>query len=168
MKTKYIAALALTSWLGVTGWLSSMVVAKPAVLRLNSDVEETAEMANARLAIDANQRVKATLDQMSVPSFYAPGPLIALAAGPGSGPAAASGDAAPQAISHQVSLVLEANGHVSAVVDGEHVRQGQRLSNGARVQAIGKGWVRLSDKDTGSQVYRVPLPGQVPDNGAMP
>ena len=166
MKTKYIAIAALLFWLGVTGWLTSLIVVKPVVPRFNNDAEDTAEMANLRQSIDTNKRVVATLNGMTAPSLesYANGPLIAVSSGSSvSSPHPGAGaDDADDTVKHEVSLVLVAGGSKSAVIDGEHVRVGQRLSNGAKVQAIGDDWVRIADKDSSPRTWRLPAPGQAP------
>ena len=61
MKMKYTATFALVAWLLVTGWLASMVVAKPAVLRLGNQAEETAEMAELEETIrEKDKKAKLT------------------------------------------------------------------------------------------------------------
>lgn len=167
MKTKYIAALALATWLLVTLWLASMVIAKPAVLRLNGQAEETATMAELRTAIARNQQVLATLPALrSLPTVSAaPGQLVALpvTAAPGDASTMASligGNAAPDAMEagHRLSMVLIANGRRTAVMDGQHVRSGTRLRDGSRIAGIGPDWVRVIQPDGKPQVYRIRNP----------
>lgn len=167
MKTKYIAALALATWLLVTLWLASMVIAKPAVLRMNGQAEETATMAELRTAIARNQQVLATLPALRAlpPVAAAPGQLVALpaAAAPADASALASaggGSAEADAVEvgHQLSMVLITNGRRTAVMDGRPVRSGTRLRDGSRVAGIGPDWVRVIQPDGKPQVYRVRNP----------
>ncbi len=172
MKMKYTATFALVAWLLVTGWLASMVVAKPAVLRLGNQAEETAEMAELRTAIGRNAQIAGVIaslrgDNPLLPITSAAGTeLIALpsATAPastdtaGTAAASASGDAGTGPVTHVVSLVLVANGRRTAVIDGQYVRAGTRLADGTRVNAIGADWVRLSDPSGAAQTYRVTNP----------
>src|SRR5690606_11891287 len=43
VKKKYIAMVALAGWIGVTAWLASMVIVKPAVLFLGNNLDESTE-----------------------------------------------------------------------------------------------------------------------------
>lgn len=154
MKMKYFAAMALLLWLGVTGWLASMVIVKPAVLRVNQAADETEVMLQTRSAIARNRQITQSLalaDQGPLPGSA--GPVIAL-----SDPAAPASGAAVEELPPPpaVSMVLTASGQRSAVVNGEHVRVGQRLSSGARIRAIGPDWVRLDDPAHGRQTLSVP------------
>jgi len=157
MKSKFIAPLALLLWLGVTGWLASMVATKPAVLRSNRDAEDTAAMAQVRLGIERNKQMLAAIEHLgTLGSQNAAGPLVALA--PKHDARAEALEAAQQVPPSKVSLVLSAGNSRSAVVDNQPVRVGQRLDNGARVRAIGSDWVRIDDPVRGGQTLRVPGP----------
>ena len=176
MKMKYTAAFALVAWLLVTGWLASMVVAKPAVLRLGNQAEETAEMAELRTAIGRNAQIAGVIaslrgdnpllpitsaagtELIALPSATAPASTAAAGTGAAAAAANASGDAGTGPVTHVVSLVLVANGRRTAVIDGQYVRAGTRLADGTRVNAIGADWVRLSDPSGAAQTYRVTNP----------
>lgn len=168
MKAKFIAAAALASWLAVTGWLATMVVAKPAVLHLGTDAEETMEMAGLRSAIERNRGVQArigALQPTGLPGTRTPlvavaPPRLAPAALPGMPTSAGYGDvhggldaAATAAPALDVTLVMSTDGRRSAIVDGQHVRVGSRLDDGTRVRAIDAGGVRLQRPD-GERVDR--------------
>ena len=155
MKMKYTAAIALAVWLAVTGWLATMVIAKPAILHLGHDAEETAAMAELRAAIDRNHRAQqraATLRR--VPFVDGGRPLLALPAAPAAAGAGTWQAAQAQAAGYvgvpaplDVSLVLDTDGRRTAIVDGQRVRVGSRLSDGSRVRAIGTGRVRIQRPD---------------------
>ena len=153
MKMKYFAALSLLVWLGVTGWLASMVITKPAALRQNQGAEETAAMAELRASVDRNKRMRESIAQLGEAQVYqSDAPLVAVAA-----PRPMASDVVEAALPPpSVSLVLTSAGSRTAFVNGEQVRAGQRLSTGGRVRAIGPDWVRIDDPVHGNQTYRVP------------
>lgn len=156
MKMKYVAILALALWLAVTGWLASMVIAKPAVLRNNQDADDTAIMAELRSGIDRNTRMReAILLLGNNDSHLSSGPMVAVAASTASDSASAAEETVPPP---SVSLVLSSSHGRTAFVNGEQVRAGQRLPGGGRVRAIGENWVRIDDPVHGDQTYRVPGP----------
>lgn len=156
MKMKYFAAVALLLWLGVTGWLASMVIVKPVVLRVGAGAEETEEMAQTRAAIARNRQIQQQLEASSgVSTLSAVGPLIALPDANARPQQALAAELPPLP---SVSLVITASGYRSAVVNGEHVRVGQRVDSGARVRAIGPNWVRVDDPVHGSQTLVVADP----------
>lgn len=160
MKMKFTAAIALAIWLAVTGWLATMVIAKPAILHLGNDADETSAMAELRAAIARNTQARertATLRRsvhagdgralLALPSSSAPAaPLASASARAWTGSTtqgAPTGEAAPL----QVSMVLDANGRRTAIVDGQRVRAGSRLADGSRVRAIGADRVRIMRPD---------------------
>lgn len=153
MKMKYLAILALAVWLGVAGWLASMVISKPAVMRSNQGAEDSAMMAEVRLSLERNKQMRDAIDRFSAgaDSYLGSGPLIAVV--PAVQPAAAADVPAP---TPTVSLVLSSAGRHTAFVNGEQVRAGQRLSSGGTVRAIGADWVSIDDPVNGRQTYRVP------------
>lgn len=173
MKLKFTAALALAIWLAVTGWLATMVIAKPAILHLGNSADETASMAELRSAIERNRQARDQIASLRQSSFSDGGrPLIALqsalpAAGGNttySGYATVQDGGAPAAL--DVSMVLDTDGRRSAIVDGQRVRAGSRLADGSRVRAIGAGWVRIERPD-GERIDRpVPSPLQQQGKGA--
>ena len=165
MKTKFIAATALVVWLGVTGWLATMVIVKPAVLHLGHDADETAQMVELRMAIDHNARMQQRIAQLRQGTFPDDGrALLAL-------PSAAtveSGDVAAMAtrvggdagalVEHAVTAVLETNGRRSAIIDGRLVRSGARLGDGSRVRSIGRDSVSIENPEGERVVRTVPSP----------
>lgn len=154
MKMKYFAAVALMLWLGVTGWLASMVIVKPAVLRVDPAADETEVMLQTRNAITRNKQIQQSLiDADQRPLQSGAGPVIAV-----SDPDARPNDTVAEELppTPTVSMVLTASGQRSAVVNGEHVRIGQRLSSGARIRAIGTDWVHVDDPVHGRQTLVVP------------
>jgi len=172
MKMKYTAAFALVAWLLVAGWLASMVIAKPAVLRMGNQAEETAAMAELRNAINRNRQAVAALATLRDSQFPVvdTGNVVALpvasapttAAG-GRGTTAGYGNGGAEAgadVAHAISLVLVSNGRRVAVIDGQYVQIGSRLADGTRVRAIGQDWVRLADPAGNLQTYRVVNPLQ--------
>ena len=154
MKMKYFAAVALLLWLGVTGWLASMVIVKPAVLRASAGMGETEAMVQMRAAIAHNKHIQQQLDAVQPSAMLSGiGPLVAL---PDANAAERQATAENLPPAPTVSMVLTASGHRSAVVNGEHVRVGQRLDGGARIRAIGANWVRVDDPIHGQQTLVVP------------
>jgi len=182
MKMKYTAAFALVAWLLVAGWLASMVIAKPAVLRMGNQAEETAAMAELRNAINRNRQAAAALATLRDSQFPVvdTGNVVALpvAAAPatnaqgmatsGYGNTGAEAGAGADAMPHAVSLVLVGNGRRVAVIDGQYVQIGSRLADGTRVRAIGPDWVRLTDPAGNPQTYRVLNPLQPTQAGGRP
>jgi len=180
MKMKYTAAFALVAWLLVAGWLASMVIAKPAVLRLGNQAEETAAMAGLRNAINHNRQAAAALATLRDSQFplVDTGNVVALpvASAPatsagGRGATAGYGNGGAEAgadVTHAISLVLVSNGRRVAVIDGQYVQIGSRLADGTRVRAIGQDWVRLTDPAGNQQTYRVLNPLQPTQAGGRP
>lgn len=166
MKSKYTAATALLVWLLVTGWLATLVIAKPAVLRQSPTPEETARMAELRAAIGNNQRSQQLVASLaSTGSNGGFGPAVALPAPPGEVSAAASDASLTGSSAYaaddlamavpRLSAVIQTDGLRSAIIDGQVVRIGSRLSNGSRVRAIGHDWVRAQYAAGSSYVLRV-------------
>ena len=176
MKMKFTAAFALLAWLLVAGWLASMVIAKPAVLRLGNQAEDTAAMAELRNSIARNHQVMESMGVLraSAPAYAGPAQLIALpvaapvAAADGLRPGMAGGSESTGPVTHAVSLVLTARGRRVAVVDGRSVRPGSLLDGGARVAAIGQDWVRIVDQAGNGETYRVLNPLQATQAGSAP
>lgn len=163
MRKKYIAMLALAGWIGVTAWLASMVIVKPAVLFLGNDLDESAEAIQLRAAVQRNRAVLEAAGKLRTPAPAAMGAgLVAVPrqmAGPpaleqdGTVPGGSDdGAAAPM----RLSLVIHAQGVASAIVDGNRVQAGSRLPGGSRVTAIGGTWVRLRHTDGSVQTLRQP------------
>ena len=172
MKIKFTAAIALALWLAVTGWLATMVIVKPAVLHLGNDADETAVMVELRGAIERNRQMQQHIAQLRQTTFADNGqPLLALPSAAGATGAEGVGirslpaGATAEPVAHTVSLVLEANGRRSAIIDGRHVHAGARLDDGSRVAAIGTDWVRIEGADGERKVHPVPSPYQ-PATGA--
>lgn len=179
MKMKYTAASALLVWLLVVGWLASMVIAKPAVLRMGNQAEETAEMAELRNGITRNRQTAAAIATLRDAQFpvadgngvialpvAAPAPVASTAGGYGA--TAGGGDPGAGAATRALSLVLVANGRRVAVVDGQYVQVGSRLADGTRIRAIGQDWVRLDDAAGNRQTLRVLNPLQPVQAGGRP
>ena len=166
MKSKYTAATALLVWLLVTGWLATLVIAKPAVLRQSPTQEDTARMAELRAAIANNQSSQQLLASLaSTGTQGSIGPVVALPA-LASVANATAGDAGLASASVQagddqvvpaprLSAVIQTDGQRSAIIDGQVVRIGSRLSDGSRVRAIGHDWVRAQYAAGSSYVLRV-------------
>lgn len=167
MKMKFTAAFALAAWLLVVGWLASMVIAKPAVLRLGNQAEDSAAMAELRNAIARNRKAiegMDTLRHVTLP-YAGTGPLIALpvdtvdpvATGLVGATASdmAAGMPPVSAPEPQLSMILEAGGRRVAVFNGEQVRPGSRLADGGRVHAIGPDWISVSGRDGKRAVHHV-------------
>ena len=173
MKSKYTAATALLVWLLVTGWLATLVIAKPAVLRQSPAQEETARMVELRAAISNNQRSQQLLASLaSSDGNGSSGPLVAQSAPPSvtagdanlAGSSASGTDDQPMAVP-RLSAVILTDGLRSAIIDGQVVRIGSRLPNGSRVRAIGHDWVRVQWAGGASQTHRLQSPlaaGQQP------
>lgn len=161
MKSKYTAASALLAWLLVTGWLATLVIAKPAVLRQQAQQEDSARMAELRAGIDNNQRSLALMANLVDVAATGAGSMpLAMPSPPSvdSLPAQAGASDDGSAAQPQLSLVLLANGQRSAVIDGQVVRVGSRLHDGSRVRAIGNDWVRVQWAGGASQTHRLQSP----------
>lgn len=162
MKMKYTAALALAAWLLVVGWLASMVVAKPAVLRIGNQAEDSAAMVELRNAIARNRKTMdgiGTLRDRGMP-YQASQSLIALPTGVADDAvageiAASTTSAQAAAVEPHLSLVLDTGSTRIAIFNGEQVRRGSRLADGGRVHAIGPDWISVSGTDRKRNVYRV-------------
>lgn len=164
MKKKYIAMTALTVWLGVSGWLASMVIVKPAVLFLGNNAEESPQAAQLRASINRNRQVLELASRLRpVTGMSASESLIALPPVAEAAPAITHGAAtAPGAFADtaSVSMILVTNGRSSAVVNGQPVKAGSRLDDGSRVLAIGRDWVRVRTADGETSVLKVRNPIQ--------
>lgn len=170
MKMKFTAAFALAAWLLVASWLASMVIAKPAVLRLGNQADDTPAMAELRNAIARNRGAMEGMEALrgvAAMPYASAAPVVALpvampAPAPNpDGTVAANGlrGAAVGAVAgpttYAVSLVLVTDGRRTAVVNGEQIRAGSQLADGARISAIGADWVRIVDPAGGRHTYRV-------------
>ncbi len=170
MKMKYTAIVALIAWLAVTGWLATMVIAKPAVLRLGNQAEETSAMAELRTAIARNNKAQALVAPLRHSAMVGIGTeLVALPATSPSGttsgqPSYGQGGSAPG--EHNVTMILTTDGRRSAVIDGQRVRTGSRLPDGSRVRAIGPDWVRIVDGSGALVVKAVRSPFLPQEGGA--
>lgn len=182
MKMKFTAAFALAAWLLVAAWLASMVIAKPAVLRLGNQAEDSAAMAELRNAIARNRKAMEGMEALrgvAAMPYAGAAPVVALPVAmpaptlnPDGSVAAnrlrgAAVGAATGPATYAVSLVLVTDGRRTAVVNGEQIRAGSRLADGARVSAIGADWVRIDDPAGGRQTYRVRDP-LAPENAGGP
>ncbi len=163
MKKKYIAMVALAGWIGVTAWLASMVIVKPAVLFLGNNLDESTEAAQLRAAVQRNKAVLEVAGKLRAPAPATTGAdLIALPRQTVSSPVLEGGmdalgdlDSGP-ASPTRLSLIIRARGVTSAIVDGERVQVGSRLPGGVRVTAIGDTWLRLRHVDGSVQTLKLP------------
>jgi len=165
MKMKYTAIVALIAWLAVTGWLATMVIAKPAVLHLGNQAEETAAMAELRNAIARNAKAQELIAPLRHSAMVGIGTQLIAVAAPGGQPVSGAGTAAGNALQgeHAVSLVMIADGRRTAVIDGQRARAGMRLADGSLIQAIGPDWVRIIGLDGVPTVHQVRSPFQQHD-----
>ena len=164
MKMKFIAAAALAVWLLVTGWLATMVIVKPAVLRLGNDIDETAAMSELRASIERNRRMQDAIAGLRTSASVGHvAQLIALpvvtATDAADAQPAYGRDSVP-AMRHDVTMVLDTDGRRSAIVNGELVRPGMRLADGARIRSIGTGSVRIEYADGARADLQVQSPFQ--------
>lgn len=161
MKHKHYALAALVAWLLVTGWMASMVVAKPAVMRVRAQAEDTPEILQLRQQLARNQRdmtLLARFDDLPYASDDGQ-PLVALAPPPAPVASAGNvGNAGELPPDYEVSLVVSHQGRRRALVNGQYLAPGGRLENGARVLAIGPDWVRVDDPSEGVRLLRVQNP----------
>ena len=167
-KLKYAAAIALLVWLGVTAWMATMVVAKPAIMRSGASTAELPTMAQLREGIARNQRALQSLQALGEGTLAGTmDPLIALS--PSGVVDPFTGDVGTVdsldgviAGEHVVSLVLSHGKRRRAVIDGRLVGPGARLGDGSRVRAIGVDWVAIEDARRGRRVLRMPPPYTAP------
>lgn len=160
---KHLALAVAAVWLAVMVWIAAWLltpVAPP--LPLPAAVERDGD--SAQLAATLEQG-RAILDGLAGRRYPLAGQetVIALAPVPAA-PASASGAAtgpgpAPAAGQRTLSMLYTADGFQRAVIDGQYVAPGQRLADGARVDAIAADHVVLRDR-LGRQVLRLapPLP----------
>ena len=176
MKMKYTAAAALLAWLLVVGWLASMVIAKPAVMRTGNQSEETAATAELRNGIARNRRVAAAIAELhsNTPILIADGasvvalPTAAPVASNNNGNGSTGADGSEGTTTHVISLVLAARDHRMAIIDGRKVRVGSRLDDGSRGAAISADGVRLADPSGKQDTYPVRNPLQPEQAGGQP
>ena len=144
-------AVALLAW-GLTG-LSSTVKgrtfsARPPALEIKAlaekDVQEQTDIFAALKAISGLAAKRQSAGSASTL------PLVALPA-PG-----APGSDGPLIPTRQVTLMVRSGDEALAVVDGDMVREGQRLVGGGRVRRIGDGVVTIVEAN-GRQTLNVPL-----------
>ncbi len=154
MKVKYNATIALVAWLGVVGWVTSMVVAKPVVMPYQNDSDSSTTTAQLQLDIARNAKAAGALHALQAQEYglATAEPLLAVAPPvlPGAqagGEAGIGGVAQPgqPGYEHVVSMVVSVPGSRRAVVDGSYVAAGGVLRGGAHVRAIGPDWVDVED-----------------------
>lgn len=175
MKKKYIAMVALACWLAVTGWLGSMVVAKPAVFFKGNDAVESPEAAQLRAAIQRNQLLLEVAGKLRPPQPVMNGTEL-IAIPDTSASESASSSAGDSSVDNStsaytpstLSMVIKANGRTSAILDGAAVRVGSRLENGGRVVAIGSDWIRVIGSDGAAQTLKLRNISQSLSGGAQP
>lgn len=168
MKKKYIAMTALVCWLGVSGWLASMVVAKPAVLFLGNNAEESSEAARLRASIQRNKLVLDMAGKLRPQPRFEGAQLIAVPDRNATGSIDAAGNTSTPSealpfVPASLSLVVTAGGRSTAVINGTPVRQGSRLDDGTRVLSIGTNWARVRDPAGNVSTLRVRNIGQAPE-----
>ncbi|MGE8234002.1 MAG: hypothetical protein ACN6OR_11475 [Stenotrophomonas sp.] len=168
MKKKYIAMTALLCWLAVSGWLASMVVAKPAVLFIGNNAEESAEAARLRASLQRNKLVLETAATLRPQPRFEGSQLIAVPDSPAAGSAGPASNGVADAdtlslVPASLSLVVTADGRSTAIINGMPVRQGARLDDGTRVLAIGSNWARVRSPAGEVSTLRVRHIGQSPE-----
>lgn len=163
MNRKNHAAIALLAWLGVTGWLASMVVAKPAVLRLHGQQEDSQTVIDLRNGMARNERDMGLLGAFDDLPFSGDDGQSLVAVVPAPRPGA--DDAAP---SYEISLVVTHGKRRRALINGQYLAPGSRLDDGTRVVAIGNDWVRLDDPAYGVRTLHVRNPLDEPPPSSTP
>ncbi len=171
MKHKHYAAAALAAWLVIIGWLASMVVAKPAVMRVRGQTEDSPAALELRQNLARNTRDMELLARFDgLPDSSGDGqPLLALT--PPALPLANAGNAANLVPDYVLSLVISHDKRRRALINNQYLTTGSRMDNGARILAIGPDWVRLDDPVNGIRILHVrnPLQGDeaLPASTAM-
>ena len=123
MKKKYIAMTALLCWLAVSGWLASMVVAKPAVLFIGNNAEESAEAARLRASLQRNKLVLETAATLRPQPRFEGSQLIAVPDSPAAGSASPASNGVADAdtlslVPASLSLVVTAGWFALCVAVG--------------------------------------------------
>ncbi len=162
MKLKYSASLALVAWLCVAAWVIAMIVAKPSVAGRYAQADDSVAIAQLQSAINHNQTMLRALEALSKatdPGFT--GPVIAVAAAPGSGSSSGATTSDPVDAGSgggRVSMIIATDRGRGAVIDGLMVRVGALLGDGSRVRGIGPDWVRLEGARGEQWTLRLPPP----------
>lgn len=167
MKLKYSASLALALWLCVVAWVSAMIVAKPSVANNFANGDESGQIAQLQRSLNHNNAMLAALDALdSAPSDTRLGPVVAPdpAPLPGSNGEVVAGNGVP--VGNRLSLIISTERSRRAILDGQVVRPGTRLDNGARVSSIGQDWLRI--EDAAGQISTLQLPQPFADVSATP
>ncbi|KCV34414.1 hypothetical protein L535_0791 [Bordetella bronchiseptica SBL-F6116] len=151
MKPRHYALSALAAWLLLGGWAAYNYATQPSV-RLYAMRAPAAAVPPALLRdIEAADKLAATLQSMAQADAAgaAPARNVALAtdAQPGLPRAGAAPGRAGSGESARVVTMIMAGGRGArlAIVDGEYVREGQRLADGTRVTRIDMAAVTLED-----------------------
>jgi hypothetical protein len=178
MKQKQFAALALAAWLGVVGWVGSMILAKPQAFPAGFSDTDDSLAAQIQLEIQQSEQVGAALTALEAPKpALASASIIALtpaapsvAATAAGGATTTDGVAAGAPAERVVSFILSGAGLASrAMIDGVLVGAGARLGDGAVVRSIGPRTVVIRDAEGVLHTLTVRAPGEEPTPaGATP
>lgn len=176
MKQKQFAALALAAWLGVVGWVGTMILGKPQAFppsyaetdnamaaQIGLEIQQADALALALTALESPPRAVTGTAIIAVPPKAAPAvdPATGLAAS-GASSAATSLDAAPAA-PRVVSMIISGVGlSPRAMIDGTLVGPGARLGDGAVVRRIEARAVHIRDEDGVMHRLALRLPGDPP------
>lgn len=151
MKPRHYALSALAAWLLLGGWAAYNYATQPSV-RLYAMRAPAAAVPPALLRdIEATGKLAASLQSMAQADAAgaAPARNVALAtdAQPGLPRTGAAPGRAGASESARVVTMIMAGGRGArlAIVDGEYVREGQRLADGTRVARIDMAAVTLED-----------------------
>lgn len=151
MKPRHYALSALAAWLLLGGWAAYNYATQPSV-RLYATRAPAAAVPPALLRdIEATGKLAASLQSMAQADATgaAPARNVALAtdAQPGLPRVGAAPGRAGASESARVVTMIMAGGRGArlAIVDGEYVREGQRLADGTRVARIDMAAVTLED-----------------------
>lgn len=173
MKPKQFALVALVGWLGVAGWVGSMILAKPQAFPTGSAEADGALAAQIELDIQQAEALGASLTSLQqAPRGPAAAAIIALppqrgsdmadtdapsAAGGGFAVAAEEAGPAPRVVSF---IISGAGMAPQAMIDGVLVGTGARLADGAVVRRIDPRAVLIRDREGHTHTLAVRVPGE--------
>lgn len=171
MKQKQYAALALLAWLGVVGWVGSMILAKPQAFAGSMAQADATVAAQIELEIQRVQRTRDALTAMQ-PTGLSVAATDVIALPPETttledGSVVSANPSAPLDAPpppRVVSFIISGAGMRSrAMIDGVLVSPGERLADGAIVRRIDARSVRIEDSEGKQHTIALRLPGDAPE-----
>ncbi|MDG2526204.1 hypothetical protein P6166_12645 [Stenotrophomonas sp. HITSZ_GD] len=168
MKLKHYALLALALWLGVAVWVGAMILAKPRVQARFDDEDASAQLAQLQMGVERNRQLLGVLEGLERQPVGGGEALLAVQPASAAGQLSADGGF-DQIAPRQLTLLLNTDGRRRALIDGQWVATGARLSDGSRVRAIGRDRVLLETAAGETLTVLMPPPfAPAPKAGGRP